>query len=144
MPKYALVIGIPSYSSRKFAALPKTTTDAEKIAQILEQHGGFSVTRLPAQGNEQSDAYVMKASGVSQDHFVTTLKQFLKRASGHDALIYFTGHGYTVVDELDSEDERGYLATNHWRQVTGADFLGGWGRYSVGAVWAWGCVGCTG
>gem|GEM_PF-2186167 len=40
----------------------------------------------------------------------TELRKFLKQAANQDALIYFTGHGFTV--EESEFDQRGYLATS--------------------------------
>ena len=112
MDKYALIIGISEYDS--FKTLSKTTNDAETIAKILEDFGGFNVDRLPRKANEGKDGYVMKAGKVTGDAFWRKLKEFLKRADRKDALIYFTGHGFTIVDE-DIEETEGFLATSDCR-----------------------------
>ena len=111
--KYALVIGIRHYNS--FKSLPKTTHDAETIAKILEEHGDFQVERLPKQANQQKDGYVMPVVAEDEERFrvtkatfARTLQEFLERADGKDALIYFTGHGFTVNDD---GDKQSYLAT---------------------------------
>lgn len=111
MTRYALIIGIPEYQN--FAALPKTTTDAEKIACILEQYGDFRVERLPKKANAQKDGYTMKAGGVNEEQFWDALQTFRERAKQKEALIYFTGHGFTVARF--SRKQKGYLATSDCR-----------------------------
>jgi len=46
MVRHALVIGIAQY--KKFRNLPQAATDAEAVAQLLEQND-YTVTRLPRQ-----------------------------------------------------------------------------------------------
>ena len=47
MKKEALVVGINSYPFFEEGDLKAPAKDAEDLAQILEQYGGFKVTRLP-------------------------------------------------------------------------------------------------
>ncbi|NES86943.1 MAG: caspase family protein, partial [Moorea sp. SIO2B7] len=110
MARYALIIGIREYQS--FNPLPKTTTDAEAVAQLLEKHGNFQeVKRLPARWNQYQNCYEIAARGVTGRELGETLNTFLlKQATKGDALIYFTGHGITVSDNLGQQS--GYLATS--------------------------------
>ncbi|MBP0021874.1 MAG: GAF domain-containing protein [Cyanobacteria bacterium SBLK] len=111
MTRYALIIGLSEYQN--FTALPKTTTDAETIACILEQYGDFRVERLPKKANVQKDGYVMKAGSVSEEQFWDALQTFRERAKQQEALIYFTGHGFTLARF--SRKQKGYLATSDCR-----------------------------
>ena len=109
MTKYALVIGIPEYNN--FDPLEKTTQDAEKIAQILHFQGDYQVTRVPCQGNADSKDYRMKEGKVTYEDLKNNIKLFLEEiAKNQPALIYFTGHGFTVHDDLLSD--QGFLATS--------------------------------
>ncbi|MEC4851935.1 MAG: caspase family protein, partial [Jaaginema sp. PMC 1079.18] len=110
MAKYALVIGIPEYQS--FAALPNTTTDAEAIAQLLESQGHFqAIKRLPEGWNTAKNDYEVAAQGLTGKTLGDTLKTFLlEQATQSDAVIYFTGHGFTIADNLGQQS--GYLATS--------------------------------
>ena len=117
MVKFALIIAIPQYDN--FKTLPKTTQDGETIAQQLHTYGDYRITRLPAKGNADTADYEMKAGKVTVDQLYDILKLFLnKTAKDQAALIYFTGHGFTVCDRLGRE--KGYLATSNCR-VTGKD-----------------------
>lgn len=109
MAKYALVIGIPEYQS--FASLPNTTADAEAIAQLLENQGHFQeVKRLPERWNTAKNGYEVAPQGLTGKTLGDTLKTFLlEQAVQSDAVIYFTGHGFTISDNLGQQS--GYLAT---------------------------------
>lgn len=109
MAKYALVIGIPEYQS--FASLPNTTADAEAIAQLLENQGHFQeVKRLPERWNIAKNGYEVAPQGLTGKTLGDTLKTFLlEQAVQSDAVIYFTGHGFTISDNLGQQS--GYLAT---------------------------------
>ena len=110
MAKFALIIAIPQYDN--FNPLPKTTQDGETIAQHLHTYGDYQITRLPAKGNPNTADYEMKAGKVTVDQLYDTLKLFLTEiAKEQAALIYFTGHGFTVCDRLGRE--KGYLATSN-------------------------------
>jgi WD40 repeat protein/energy-coupling factor transporter ATP-binding protein EcfA2 len=113
MAKYALVIGIPEYQS--FAPLVNTTTDAEAIAQILETQGNFqAVKRLPEGWNAAKSCYEIAQQSLTGKELGAALKTFLlEQATQSDALIYFTGHGFTISDNLGQQS--GYLATSDCR-----------------------------
>lgn len=112
MARYALVIGITQYQSSKMSRLPKAASDAETLAQVLEQYGGFSVKRLPERWNAEK-----KCFEISGDRAVTAAdvgqelrSLLLERATKNEALIYFAGHGFTFSDTLGQQ--KGVLATS--------------------------------
>jgi len=103
MKRYALVIGIGEYDSPNLGALSKPANDARAIAKILKDHGNFQEVTLLS-GTRT------KPSHVDYDKFAQVLEKFLKQAANQDALIYFTGHGFTL--EESRFVKRGYLATS--------------------------------
>ena len=110
MSRYAIVIGIAEYQ-RPLAPLRNTTTDAEEVAKILENYGNFEVTRIPRHWNEERSCYEMTSSPLSSQELGEELKTFLRdKADKSEALIYFTGHGFTLADNLGQQ--KGYLATS--------------------------------
>lgn len=112
MARYALVIGIAEYVSPSLPRLSKTTNDAEAIAQLLEQYGDFqSVQRLPQRWNKDKNGYEMAASKVTGAQLGQDLRTFLlEQADNNEALIYFSGHGFTISDNLGQQ--KGYLASS--------------------------------
>jgi WD40 repeat protein/energy-coupling factor transporter ATP-binding protein EcfA2 len=112
MARYALVIGIAEYVSPSLPRLSKTTNDAEAIAQLLEQYGDFqSVQRLPQRWNKDKNGYEMAASKVTGAQLGQDLRTFLlEQAANNEALIYFSGHGFTISDNLGQQ--KGYLASS--------------------------------
>ncbi|MEH2047880.1 nSTAND1 domain-containing NTPase [Nostoc sp.] len=112
MARYALVIGIAEYVSPSLSRLLKTTNDAEAIAQLLEQYGDFqSVQRLPQRWNKDKNGYEMAASKVTGAQLGQDLRTFLlEQAANNEALIYFSGHGFTISDNLGQQ--KGYLASS--------------------------------
>ncbi|MEZ2318171.1 MAG: caspase family protein [Microcoleus sp.] len=112
MARYALVIGITEYQSSQMSRLPKAASDAEILAQVLEQYGGFEVKRLPARWNAEKNCFeisgnkTVTAAEVGQE--LRTL--LLDRATKNEALIYFAGHGFTFCDTLGQQ--KGVLATS--------------------------------
>ncbi|MGB5635767.1 MAG: caspase family protein [Waterburya sp.] len=110
MAKFALIIAIPQYDN--FKPLPNTTQDGETIAQNLRSYGDYEITRLPKKGNADKADYEMKAGKVTVNQLYDTLKLFLdETAKDQAALIYFTGHGFTICDRLGRK--KGYLATSN-------------------------------
>jgi len=112
MTRYALIIGISQYSSVSLPPLSKATTDAERVAQVLEKYGAFQeVKRLPARWEQSKECYEVVAKPLNSAELGQTLRQFLlKQAARNEALIYFAGHGITVSDNLGQQ--KGYLATS--------------------------------
>lgn len=112
MARYALVIGIAEYVSPSLPRLSKTINDAEAIAQLLEQYGDFqSVQRLPQRWNKDKNGYEMAASKVTGAEIGQKLRTFLlEQAANNEALIYFSGHGFTISDSLGQQ--KGYLASS--------------------------------
>jgi WD40 repeat protein len=95
MDRYALVIGISEYTSG-LNKLSKPETDAIAVAERLRS-AGWHVQCLKGY--------------VTYDNLETSLREFLERqVVRQDALIYFTGHGFTV--EESKYEKRGYLATS--------------------------------
>ena len=95
---YALVIGIDSYSDPRFPTLGNAASDAKSIADLLAGPPfNFNVTTL---FNEAA----------TRQGILTAL--FGLRSTGPDdrILIYFAGHGYTLVDKFNNET--GYLAAS--------------------------------
>ncbi|MGV0108129.1 caspase family protein [Nostoc sp. DSM 114160] len=112
MARYALVIGIAEYVSPSLTRLSKTTNDAEAVAQLLEQYGDFqSVQRLPQRWNKDKNSYEMAAQKVTGAQLGQDLRTFLlEQAANNEALIYFSGHGFTISDNLGQQ--KGYLASS--------------------------------
>ena len=112
MARYALVIGIAEYLSPSLPRLSKTINDAEAIAQLLEQYGDFqSVQRLPQRWSKDTNGYEMAASKVTGAQLGQDLRTFLlEQAANNEALIYFSGHGFTISDNLGQQ--KGYLASS--------------------------------
>lgn len=100
MARYALVIGIGT-NILPLRSLSKTVGDAAAIADLLEQSGNFfSVERLIGEVNQRK----------LEDAFQRLLQ---KQAAKNEAVIYYTGHGFPLVN--DSGDEQVYLAPSDCR-----------------------------
>lgn len=112
MARYALVIGIAQYQSSQMSRLPKAASDAEILAQVLEQYGGFEVKRLPARWNAEKNCFEISADkAVTAAEVGQELRTLLlDRAPKNEALIYFAGHGFTFSDTLGQQ--KGVLATS--------------------------------
>lgn len=112
MARYALVIGITQYQSSQMSRLPKAASDAEILAQVLEQYGGFEVKRLPARWNAEKNCFEISADkAVTAAEVGQELRTLLlDRATKNEALIYFAGHGFTFSDTLGQQ--KGVLATS--------------------------------
>ncbi|WP_346289632.1 pentapeptide repeat-containing protein [Sphaerothrix gracilis] len=108
MSRDALVVGINHY--QHLSRLKAPGTDAEAIAQRLEQDGEFRVWRLPeivADGKPQ----VGQQTAVSLAALKTALVKLFKPDSDQfpdTALFYFSGHG--LREDLGISE--GYLATS--------------------------------
>jgi energy-coupling factor transporter ATP-binding protein EcfA2 len=100
--RYALIIGIQDY--QQIAPLTKTREDARSMADFLRATGDFQ------------DVFVVRSDATQKD-LVAALKRFQEQARGNDALVYFTGHGFGLVDEL-TDGVTGYLAAVDTRVVT--------------------------
>ncbi len=97
MARYALVIGISQYEE-PFEILSKAITDATAVAELLKRDKRYKNVEILL--GEVTTAKLGEA-----------LKTFLqKQAVKNEALIYFTGHGFTVVDGFGGTT--GYLATS--------------------------------
>ena len=121
MSRYALVIGIAKYDN--FTNLPKAVNDAEKIAQLLREHGRFDVLPLPGKLIEGENRWqVTPDKKLIGKELGQTLRTFLlDKAKGSEALIYFAGHGFEALS-LTGEPE-GFLATSDCNKVDGQNAI---------------------
>ena len=119
--KYALVIGIDEYQSPSLKKLTTPAKNAELLARKLELDNNFHVTRFPKiwikDDTRKEEGYWEVASRKSDmpdeekptsKNLGVVLKEFFDRAEKSDALIYFSGHGLMVEDDLGQKN--GYLA----------------------------------
>ncbi|MEM9093209.1 MAG: NB-ARC domain-containing protein, partial [Cyanobacteria bacterium P01_F01_bin.53] len=98
MARYALVIGISEYKDHYLDNLSKPEGDAEAIAKLLDDHG------------QCRKVEVLKGK-VTTQRLTGALKTLIsERAEKNEVILYFTGHGFTITDELGST--QGYLATS--------------------------------
>ena len=95
MARYALVIGIDT-NLAPLKSLSKTKGDAEAIANLFDRHGNFvEVKRL--------------IGSVTQKQLEGALQTLLlKQAERHEVVIYYTGHGFPLVESFGKK--RVYLA----------------------------------
>ena len=95
MARYALVIGIDT-NLAPLKSLSKTKGDAEAIANLFDRHGNFvEVKRL--------------IGSVTQKQLEGALQMLLlKQAERHEVVIYYTGHGFPLVESFGKK--RVYLA----------------------------------
>lgn len=113
--RYGLVVGINKYD--QIDNLRYATADAEAIAQILEQHGNFEVERLPKYWNQESQNYEVAEEPLTSKELGEALRQFLlRKPKGSEALIYYSGHGTSVVDVLGQQ--KGYIVTSDCKPTT--------------------------
>jgi hypothetical protein len=102
MARYALVVGISQYEE-PFEMLSKADQDANAVKQTLERDGGYKVTSLTT----------LEKGSVKGDDLYNALEIFLQQqASGGEALIYFTGHGFQTVNPRSGKKSGSYLATS--------------------------------
>lgn len=111
MKRYALVIGISEYENRYLPSLLKPAASAEAIAQLLEAHGNFQeVRRLPAEWLSADRAQVGRLP-LTEAQLSAELKRLLQeQATGCEVLIFFSGHGFVVSDNLGGSEA--YLAAS--------------------------------
>jgi hypothetical protein len=111
MTRHALIIGIQKYGGHGFSDLERPATDAEAIAQILEAHGDFvKINRLPQQWNHEKDKYEIASTPLDGSVLGATICDFLVDVGSNEALIYFSGHGFEVVDNCGLRNS--YLVTS--------------------------------
>jgi|GEM_PF-686514 len=119
MARCALVVGLSQYPAN-IGSLEQPPIDAEKIAQILEEHGEYVVKRLPESWNEATNKYEIDPQGeVTSDDLAKALKNLLidscQDGQNIDALIYFAGHGLTTINNMGQK--QAYLAVSN-TQIT--------------------------
>jgi hypothetical protein len=107
MTRLALVVGITDYDG--LPSLTKPSRDAEAVARRLEKHGDFQVERYPQQWNPDKRCYEVAQERLTGKELGRILLEFLQKCTKNsEVLIYFSGHGITVLDELGQQ--KGYLA----------------------------------
>ncbi|MDZ8136122.1 MAG: pentapeptide repeat-containing protein [Nostoc sp. DedQUE04] len=109
MSRDALVVGINTYDRLKCLNAP--ATDAEAIAQILQQYGEFRVTRLPAVKDKENETIrIGKQTKVSLTQLERAIVQLFKPDGKppDTALLYFSGHGLRKNLGI----QEGFLATS--------------------------------
>jgi energy-coupling factor transporter ATP-binding protein EcfA2 len=96
----------PPYSNLEYP-----THDAEQVAQVLEQYGQFEVERLPKRLNPETGQDEVAKEELTGYDLGQALRRFLlEKAKGSDALIYYSGHGITVPNNLGQNE--GYIVTS--------------------------------
>ncbi|MEM1394608.1 MAG: pentapeptide repeat-containing protein [Cyanobacteria bacterium P01_C01_bin.38] len=111
MSRDALVVGINTYSYECLNNLKAPARDAEAVAQLLEKHGDFKVTRLPAaKDKENSKPKLGQTSKVSLTKLEEKIVQLFKPEGKppNTALLYFSGHGLRKNQGI----QEGFLASS--------------------------------
>ena len=96
-PRYALVIGISKFPH--LGNLPNAVTDAEAIAQLLEQDSEYAeVQRYPCRHIEAEKRYEVKSATVSAENLWKRISDFLALLSKKkaDGLLFIASHGLSV------------------------------------------------
>jgi hypothetical protein len=93
---YALIVGIDTYTDPRFVTLGQAEADAQALSELLSRPPyDFRITQLlGAQASRQA--------------ILDTLFGLRRIEADDRVLIYFAGHGYTLIDRLGNET--GYLA----------------------------------
>ncbi|WP_026735835.1 nSTAND1 domain-containing NTPase [Fischerella sp. PCC 9605] len=110
MIRDALVVGINTYNYERLPNLTTPAQDAEAIAQLLSDYGGFKVRRLPAVKKDNSIRVGQKTK-VTLTQLEEALVQLFKPEGDNvpdTALFYFSGHGLRKNRGI----QEGYLATS--------------------------------
>ncbi|MHC5596517.1 MAG: nSTAND1 domain-containing NTPase [Nostoc sp.] len=116
MSRDALVVGINTYDRLKCLNAP--ATDAEAIAQILQQYGEFRVTWLPAVKDKENETIrIGKQTKVALTQLEKAIVQLFKPDGKppDTALLYFSGHGLRKNQGI----QEGFLATSEVNPDTG-------------------------
>lgn len=114
MDGVAFLVGIEIYDCDKFTTLPEANYDVLEIEKKLEHRA-----------SRYKILQVFKGR-VNSNELKRNLESFLNEQRG-DALIYFSGHGYQVVDRSGQVAPTGYLATSDCKvfiaddQIVGQD-----------------------
>ncbi|MFW6296602.1 MAG: caspase family protein, partial [Halothece sp.] len=114
MKRVALVVGINRYPFLKGTAgktlhLEKAATDAEAVAQLLQDYGDFEVHRLPT---IEGKSLINPKGNVKTKELGEAILQLFHPTGGlipETALFFFAGHGLQKQENGTSE---GYLATS--------------------------------
>jgi Caspase domain len=107
MARYALVVGI-TQNHAPLQTLEKSVADASAIAVMLRDFGDFEVE------------LVVKPEQTTCKALAAKLREFLEvRALRHEALFYYTGHGFPVMDAFGETEA--FLAPSDCVVEVGAD-----------------------
>jgi tetratricopeptide (TPR) repeat protein len=111
MARRALVVGLSQYPN--IGSLKQPPIDAERIVQILEKHGEYTVERLPQYWDEERENWRIDPNKpVTDENLADALRKLLiescEDGQNIDALIYFAGHGLTFTNNMGRQ--RGALA----------------------------------
>jgi formylglycine-generating enzyme required for sulfatase activity len=119
--RYALVIGINDYE--RLGTLDCARQDAEELARVLVERGGFQRQRLRLVTDGQRPAGLNWSSARFTD-LLDGFRQFTSwPRPGDTLLIFFAGHGVTIGNEaylmpVDGFDESTGLSLSWLRQLT--------------------------
>lgn len=95
MSRHALIIGINRYDRLKRLLLP--SSDAEAIAGLLAEHGGFRITRLPERiAPDRTGVVIDPDARVNEAHLRQAIIRLFKPDSDQYpdvALLFVAGHG---------------------------------------------------
>jgi formylglycine-generating enzyme required for sulfatase activity len=97
--KHALVVGVRGYDSSKLRTLKYTENDAEKLAEVLEKRGGFSVRVLTTSRGQKR-----KADAPTVDNLRAAIAALLADRKRDDTvLVALSGHG--IQSKVKDRDE---------------------------------------
>ncbi|MEO0409546.1 MAG: caspase family protein [Cyanobacteria bacterium P01_A01_bin.135] len=109
MSRDALIIGINRYNGKALEGLTAPSKDAEKVAQMLNQHSDFRIKRLPEYTGSDGNRKVGKRAEVTVDELRIAIAHLFTPDGDNvpeAALLYFSGHA------VRDEGGQGYLATS--------------------------------
>src|SRR5947209_3938229 len=99
--RLAVVVGVNETCSALLPSLDHAISDAEAMAQVLQELCGFELLSPPLLGKEAESATVKKA----------VLNLARDRRDDDVLLFYFSGHGQQAYDELRTTIRNAYLGT---------------------------------
>jgi hypothetical protein len=107
--KHALVVGVRDYDASTLSALRYTENDAEELAGVLRQQGGFTVRVLTTSRGAKRKELAPTSSNIRD-----TLRSLLRGKTRHDTvLIALAGHGIQgKVREGSNTDESFFCPTD--------------------------------
>jgi uncharacterized caspase-like protein len=103
--RIALVIGVNHAPNSQLPPLQDAAADAEKMAEVLQQHCNFDLLEPPLLNENVTSDRVKKA----------VRKLARQRADEDFLLLYFSGHGQPMTVEADQPDV--YFVTNDFNEI---------------------------